>query len=64
MITALLSLMTQSVPVSMNALKSEAIREQRRFLLPFSKKGREKQRYSMRSIENMQNERDCIKVIL
>ncbi len=64
MITAPFSFITQSVPVSVNGLKSEAIREQRQFLLPFFKKGREKQRYSMRSIENMQNEKDCIKVIL
>ena len=64
MTSSLFSSITQSVPVSVNDLESEAIREQRRFLLPFSKKGREKQRYSMISIENMQNERDCIKVIL
>ena len=51
-------LITQSVPVSENDLESEAIREQRRFLLTFSKKVRGKQDYSLNLIESMNIKRD------
>ncbi|WP_415406677.1 hypothetical protein ACLHDG_12995 [Sulfurovum sp. CS9] len=54
MINALPSSITQSVPVSVNDLESKAIREQRRFLLPFSKKGRGKQSYSLTLKESME----------
>ncbi len=64
MIHFFLSLITQSVPVSVNDLVSKAIREQRRFLLPFSKKGREKQDYSLRFIESMINKQLHAKELL
>jgi len=54
MINALFSSITQSVPVSVNDLESEAIREQRRFLLTFFKKVREKQSYSLTLKESME----------
>jgi len=50
-----ISLITQSVLVSANDLESKAIREQRRFLLTFSKKVRGKQSYSLVYKENMEN---------
>jgi len=50
-----ISLITQSVFVSANDFESEAIREQRRFLLTFSKKVREKQSYGLEYEENMEN---------
>ena len=64
MTSPLFSSITQSVLVSVNDLESEAIREQRRFLLTFSKKVRDKQSYGLILIETIKNKKYYLKATI